>query len=60
MSFDYATKHVWLRDLGRRHDRFTEIPLCEMHADRIVPPQSWVLVDERAVEPPLFLAVGVA
>jgi hypothetical protein len=60
LSFDYAASQVWLRDLANRFDRYTQIPLCEMHADRISPPSGWTLLDDRAVAPPLFLAVGVA
>ena len=60
LSFDYTAREAWLRDLGDRHDRFVEIPLCEMHADRIGAPRGWALLDDRTVEPPLFLAVSVA
>ncbi len=60
MSFAYALRTVWLRDLDGSHDRFTETPLCEMHAERLVVPMGWVMVDDRNVEPPLFLATSVA
>jgi hypothetical protein len=60
LSFDYRTRHVWLSDLDAGFDRFTEIPLCEMHADRLVAPNGWAMVDDRMAEPPLFLALGVA
>jgi len=60
LSFDYRTRVAWLCDLDARFDRFTEIPLCEMHAERLVAPQGWELLDERMAEPPLFLALGVA
>lgn len=60
MSYAYALQTVWLRDLDTTYDRFSEIPLCEMHADRLRVPIGWVLDDDRNVEPPLFLAAGVA
>ncbi|HSF85184.1 MAG TPA: DUF3499 family protein [Acidimicrobiia bacterium] len=60
LSFDYRTKQAWLRDLNAGFDRFTEIPLCEMHADRLVAPKGWEMLDDRIDEPPLFLALGVA
>lgn len=60
LSFDYSAGHAWLRDLGPGFDRFKEIPLCEMHAERLSPPVGWTFTDHRTVEPPLFLAVGVA
>ncbi len=60
LSFDYRTKQAWLRDLNAGFDRFTEIPLCEMHADRRVAPKGWEMLDDRIDEPPLFLALGVA
>lgn len=60
MSFHYASHSVWLRDLSIGHDRFSEIPLCEMHANRLVVPVGWQLTDDRALSPPLFLAHGIA
>ena len=60
MSFAYAMRTVWLRDLDATYDRFSEIPLCEMHADRLVVPIGWTLDDDRHFEPPLFLAADVA
>jgi len=61
MTFSYATRTVWLRDLRIGHDRYTEAPLCEMHADRLVVPVTWALDDRRTdAEPPLFLAHDVA
>jgi hypothetical protein len=60
LSFDYRTKQAWLRDLNAGFDRFTEIPLCVMHADRLVAPKGWEMLDDRIDEPPLFLALGVA
>jgi hypothetical protein len=51
---------VWLRDLLVGYDRFAEMPLCEMHANRLVVPVGWVLSDDHNLSPPLFLAHGVA
>jgi hypothetical protein len=60
MSFDYASRRVWVRDLLVSYDRFTEMPLCEMHANRLVVPLGWTLDDDHDLAPPLFLAHGVA
>lgn len=60
MSYDYATQTAWLDDLGPGFNRFAQIPLCEMHADRITAPLGWAIIDDRKVAPPLFLTVDVA
>ncbi len=61
MSFDYAQRTMWLRDIGPGFNRWADYPLCEMHADRLAPPASWSLDDGRsATEPPLFFDIGVA
>ncbi len=60
MSFDYASRTVWLRDLLVGYDRFAEMPFCEMHANRLVVPVGWALSDDHNLSPPLFLAHGVA
>jgi hypothetical protein len=44
--FQYATRTLWLEDLGER-DPHT-IDLCTMHADRLKPPLGWSGEDRRA------------
>ena len=60
MSFAYSARAVWLRDLGPGFNRYSDYPLCEMHAERLSAPAGWDVSDERANQPPLFLTSDVA
>lgn len=61
MSFDYAARAVYLRDIGPGFDRYCEYAMCEMHASRLRPPGGWTMTDGRTeLEPPLFLSTDVA
>lgn len=47
LSFDYASARAWVDDLSR------SLPpghaLCNVHADRFVPPVGWSVSDRRAL-----------
>lgn len=45
LSFQYATRTVWLDDLGDAEPH--TIDLCTMHADRVSPPRGWAGEDRR-------------
>jgi len=56
LSFDYASRQVWLDDLAvvdspANHD------LCRRHGDRTQPPKGWALRDHRAETRPIAPAL---
>ena len=55
LTYAYDRREAWLVDRGGETGRGTRYPLCTHHADRIVPPQGWVLHDRRS-QPTLFAA----
>lgn len=55
LTFQYATRTLWLRDLGERDPHTIE--LCTMHADRLKPPRGWTGEDHRrSADPPALAA----
>lgn len=54
MSYDYASRTVWVDDLHPDHDPNT-YDLCPAHADRLGVPQGWNHTERRVTEVrPLF------
>jgi len=47
MSYDYRQRSVWIQALGRERDPHV-YELCEVCAQKMTPPQGWVLTDVRA------------
>ncbi len=45
LSFSYATRTLWLDDLGEPQPQV--IDLCRDHADRLRPPVGWEGLDRR-------------
>ncbi len=57
LSFEYATRRVWLDDLGEPEPY--KIDLCSRHADRLCVPRGWSGDDRRTVgAPPVSTAVA--
>jgi hypothetical protein len=50
LSYRYADREVWLDALAVVDDPANH-DLCERHAERVTPPQGWVLHDRRVVTP---------
>ena len=50
LSYDYAGRNVWLDHLAADDDPANH-DLCARHAERVTPPQGWVLHDRRVVTP---------
>ncbi len=59
MAYDYAARRVWLYD-DPGGPPAGAYPLCELHADRLTPPQAWTLTDRREAAPPLPFRRDVA
>ena len=55
LTYAYDRREAWLVDTGRTLVPGTRYPLCTKHADRVKPPQGWVLHDRRS-QPTLFAA----
>jgi len=55
LSYAYDRREAWLVDAGSTLEPGTRYPLCTKHADRVKPPQGWVLHDRRS-QPTLFAA----
>jgi hypothetical protein len=55
LTYAYDRREAWLVDSGGSVDPGTRYPLCTKHADRVTPPQGWVLHDRRS-QPTLFAA----
>jgi hypothetical protein len=53
LSYQYATRKVWLDDLDEAHDPHA-YDLCAEHANRLVVPRGWKRDDRRSDEQPLF------
>lgn len=51
LSFRYATRTVWLDDLGPAEP--STIDLCGRHADRLSAPRGWTGHDRRAASRPV-------
>jgi hypothetical protein len=47
MSYDYRQRSVWIQALARDRDPHV-YELCEVCAQKMTPPQGWVLTDLRA------------
>ena len=60
MGYNYDAMEVWIDDLHAVGERGVTYLLCETHADRLTPPQGWVLFDLRNPALELFTAVDVA
>ena len=60
MTYDYASRMVWLDDLASEADP-NQYDLCPSHAERLSVPQGWNRTDRRAcaVRPLLFTRVAV-
>lgn len=59
MTYDYASRSVWLDDLADDPDP-NHYDLCPTHADRLAVPQGWDRTDRRATAVrPLFARVAV-
>lgn len=50
LSFDYATRRVWLHDLPEPPDP-ASYDLCSAHMDRFRPPRGWEIEDHRHPDP---------
>jgi hypothetical protein len=59
MSYDYASRTVWVDDLANESDPNT-YDLCPAHADRQGVPQGWNRTDRRVtVVRPFFTRIAV-
>lgn len=59
MSYDYASRTVWLDDLAAETDP-NAYDLCPIHADRQGVPQGWNRTDRRVtVVRPMFNRIAV-
>jgi len=59
MSYDYASRTVWLDDLHPEVDP-NDYDLCPTHADRLGMPQGWTCTDRRVTAVrPLFNRIAV-
>ena len=59
MSYDYASRTVWLDDLHDDVDP-NNYDLCPTHADRLGMPQGWSCTDRRVTAvTPLFGRIAV-
>jgi hypothetical protein len=54
MSFDYATRAMWLFDVTTQVEPGSGYPLCSRHAARVSPPVGWTLTDRRSPMARLF------
>ena len=52
MSYDYASRRVWLDDVSDRPQQLG-YALCERNASRMTPPVDWSLSDRRLLAPQL-------
>ena len=53
LTYDYATRTVWLRELGGPEEAAHHSDLCLPHADRLRVPMGWALDDRRTPVIPL-------
>lgn len=59
MTYDYASRMVWLDDLADEADP-NQYDLCPAHAERLSVPMGWNRTDRRAsAVRPLFTRVAV-
>ncbi|MGA9598424.1 MAG: DUF3499 family protein [Acidimicrobiia bacterium] len=54
MSFDYATRAMWLTDISSSLEPGTGYPMCALHAARLGAPVGWTLTDRRSPMARLF------
>jgi hypothetical protein len=54
MSFDYASRSMWLSDIDGRIDPGAGYAFCAAHAARLSPPIGWTLTDRRKPMARLF------
>lgn len=54
MSFDYASRCMWLSDIDGPLEPGAGYLLCSLHAARLSPPVGWTLIDRRAPMARLF------
>ena len=59
MTYDYATRHIWLDDASGEIAAGA-YGLCETHAGRMTPPVTWTLMDRREKAPVLPFQRDVA
>ena len=55
LAYDYPSRRALLEDPTEGEPSPHLYSLCNVCADRLIPPVGWELVDRR-VEPPLFLS----
>jgi hypothetical protein len=60
MSYDYDERQVWVGELTLPHVPGASYAMCDDHAERLVPPQGWMLTDRRRAGRSLILALEVA
>ena len=60
MSYDYDERQVYLDDPRNAGQAAVVYSLCETHANRMAPPQGWVLTDLRRPVLELFADRDVA